>query len=132
MKIKRILMLCLKWYNIVVTSVAIIYNNITKKRRILFHNDRSKNLKEKLLNFICKKVEPIRASQMNMEFQKRPFPNGTKNLEQCQSKAILDPSNTNELDIIQENLRLKKELEEIKKENLFLKKAAAFFAKEID
>lgn len=52
--------------------------------------------------------------------------------EECQSKAILDPSNTNELDIMQENLRLKKELEEIKKENLFLKKAAAFFAKEID
>jgi transposase len=33
---------------------------------------------------------------------------------------------------MKENLRLRKELEEIKKENLFLKKAAAFFAKEID
>jgi len=34
-------------------------------------------------------------------------------------------------DFMKENLRLRKELEEIKKENLFLKKAAAFFAKEI-
>ena len=33
---------------------------------------------------------------------------------------------------MKENLRLRKELEKMKKENLFLKKAAAFFAKEID
>ena len=35
-------------------------------------------------------------------------------------------------DYMKENLRLRTELEEMKKENLFLKKAAAFFAKEID
>jgi transposase len=33
---------------------------------------------------------------------------------------------------MKENLRLRKELEEAQKEVLFLKKAAAFFAKEID
>ena len=33
---------------------------------------------------------------------------------------------------MQENRRLRKELKEARKENLFLKKAAAFFAKEID
>ena len=33
---------------------------------------------------------------------------------------------------MKENNRLRKELEEARKENLFLKKAAAFFAKEID
>ena len=38
----------------------------------------------------------------------------------------------NEMELMKENLRLRKELEEAKKENLFLKKAAAFFAKEID
>ena len=37
-----------------------------------------------------------------------------------------------ELDIDTENRRLRKQLEELQKENLFLKKAAAFFAKEID
>ena len=33
---------------------------------------------------------------------------------------------------MKENRRLRKELEESRKENLSLKKAAAFFAKEID
>lgn len=33
---------------------------------------------------------------------------------------------------MQENRRLRKELEEVRKENLFLKKAAVFFAKEIN
>ena len=37
-----------------------------------------------------------------------------------------------ELDFMKENLRLKKELEEKNKEIFFLKKAAAFFAKEIE
>ena len=36
------------------------------------------------------------------------------------------------MEIMKENLRLRKKLEEMKKENLLLKKAAAFFAKEID
>jgi len=36
-----------------------------------------------------------------------------------------------EFKLMQENRRLRKELEEARKENLFLK-AAAFFAKEID
>ena len=35
-------------------------------------------------------------------------------------------------DNMKEMLRLKRENEELRKENLFLKKAAAFFAKEID
>ena len=33
---------------------------------------------------------------------------------------------------MKENLKLRKKLEEVRKENEFLKKAAAFFAKEID
>ena len=36
-----------------------------------------------------------------------------------------------EYDCMKENLRLKKELAELQKENEFLKKAAAFFAKQI-
>lgn len=37
-----------------------------------------------------------------------------------------------EYDYMKENLQLKKQLAELKKENDFLKKAAAFFAREID
>ncbi len=48
--------------------------------------------------------------------------------EECQTS----PQAKEEYDAMKEILRLRKELEEAKKENLFLKKAAAFFAKEID
>ena len=52
--------------------------------------------------------------------------------KECQKQAKAHPETPTELDLMKENLRLRKELEEAKKENLFLKKAAAFFAKEID
>lgn len=52
--------------------------------------------------------------------------------KECQSKAVANPEKANEMDLMKENLRLRKELDEAKKENSFLKKAAAFFAKEID
>ena len=52
--------------------------------------------------------------------------------KECQDKALENPNALNEMEIMKENLRLRKELEEAKKENLFLKKAAAFFAREID
>ena len=48
--------------------------------------------------------------------------------EECQTS----PEAKEEYDTMKEILRLRKELEEAKKENLFLKKAAAFFVKEID
>ena len=48
--------------------------------------------------------------------------------EECQ----ISSEAKEEYDLMKENLRLHKELEEMRKENLFLKKAAAFFAKEID
>ena len=52
--------------------------------------------------------------------------------KECQEKTTSNPEIQNDADLMKENLRLRKELEEAKKENLFLKKAAAFFAKEID
>jgi len=52
--------------------------------------------------------------------------------EECQQKALSNPDAQNHLELMKENNRLRKELEEARKENLFLKKAAAFFAKEID
>ena len=52
--------------------------------------------------------------------------------KECQEKAQKDPNYTNEAEMMKENLRLKRELEEARKEISFLKKAAAFFAKEID
>jgi len=48
--------------------------------------------------------------------------------EECQTNQ----DTKEEYDFMTENRRLRKELSEMQKENLFLKKAAAFFAKEID
>lgn len=50
--------------------------------------------------------------------------------KECQTQAIINPDSPNEAELMKENLRLRKELAE--KEILFLKKAAAFFAREID
>ena len=48
--------------------------------------------------------------------------------EECQTNTDAKQ----EYDLMAENLRLRKQLEETEKENRFLKKAAAFFAKEIE
>ena len=52
--------------------------------------------------------------------------------KECQAQATIDSNSINEAELMKENLRLRRELEETRKEILFLKKASAFFAKEID
>lgn len=52
--------------------------------------------------------------------------------KECQKQANTKQGEPTELDMMKENLCLRRELKEMKKENLFLKKAAAFFAKELD
>ena len=53
-------------------------------------------------------------------------------LQQRRKECKTNPTIQQETDSYEENKRLRRELEELKKENAFLKKAAAFFAKEID
>lgn len=50
--------------------------------------------------------------------------------EYCE-KAEEIPGEPNEMEVMKENWRLRQELEEARKENAFLKKAEAFFAREI-
>ena len=70
-------------------------------------------------------------SSLNKEYQ---LGSGTLNnwikayREQCMSNPIKEA----EKDVYEVNRELRKKLEELEKENRFLKKAAAFFAKEID
>ena len=52
----------------------------------------------------------------------------TEYRKECQKKPELKVQS----DMYEENRKLRQELEELKKENAFLKKAAAFFAREID
>lgn len=47
--------------------------------------------------------------------------------EECLTKAVLNPESPNEAELMKENLRLRKELEELHKENLFLKKQQIIF-----
>lgn len=48
--------------------------------------------------------------------------------EECQN----NPEMKQQADLYDENRKLRQQLEELEKENRFLKKAAAFFAKEVD
>ena len=60
---------------------------------------------------------------------KASISNWTKQFrEECQTNEEAKA----DYDYMKENLQLKKQLAELQKENDFLKKAAAFFAKEID
>ncbi len=52
--------------------------------------------------------------------------------KECQMKAQVNPDVPNKMEPMKENLHLRKELEKARKEILFLKKAATFFAKEIN
>lgn len=52
--------------------------------------------------------------------------------EECQQNTLKSSTAQNDLELMKENRRLREELAEARKENLFLKKAAAFFAKGID
>ena len=53
-------------------------------------------------------------------------------LSQFRNECQTNEEAKEDYDYMKENLRLRKELTELQKENDFLKKAAAFFAKEID
>lgn len=70
-------------------------------------------------------------SSLNKEYQ---LGSGTVNnwLKAYQKACLSEPQKAEEKDTYAEILRLRRELAEMEKENRFLKKAAAFFAKEID
>lgn len=52
--------------------------------------------------------------------------------QECPNISLSNGSSCNTADLMKENLKLRKELAEKEKQILFLKKAAAFFAREID
>ena len=84
--------------------------------------------KKKSYVFMKKKVVLTKASLLSMGFPKTASLSGAANsVKNAKSKPLKIQTRR-----MKWNLRLRKELEEVKKENLFLKKAAVFFAKEID
>ncbi len=78
---------------------------------------------------ILKKEEPPKAYVMSISLPTVLLKNGLPTTEKNAKKK---PELKVQSDMYEENRKLRQELEELKKENAFLKKAAAFFAREID
>ncbi len=95
-----------------------IYTPEFKKKIVYLHEEKGRTCKSITDEYGVSKAS---ISKWCIEFSK-----------ECHTKALKEPDSLNEIELMKENLRLRKELEEAKKKNLFLKKAAAFFAKEID
>lgn len=90
------------------------YEPETKKQIVRLHLEQGKTIKS-----LSEEYGVSTASVSNWVNQFR---------KECQNNSQAKE----EYDSMQEILRLRKELAEARKENEFLKKAAAFFAKEID
>jgi transposase len=90
------------------------YNEEFKKKIVRLHLENGQSLRS-----LADEYKVSKASISNWVKQYR---------EECQNNT----SAKDEYDLMKENLRLKRELDEIRKENAFLKKAAAFFAKEVE
>lgn len=85
--------------------------------------------KKKIVQMVLEQGRTI--SSINKEFN---LGEGTVRswIRQFNEECETNPDAQNMKAIYDENRKLRKELEEAKKEILFLKKAAAFFAKELD
>ena len=85
--------------------------------------------KRKVVKLHLEEGRTIRSLAQEYEISKASASNWVRDYrEECQESH----ETKQEYDLMTENCRLRKKLEEAEKENLFLKKATAFFAKEID
>ena len=85
--------------------------------------------KKKIVRLHLEEGRSLKGLAAEYGVSKASISNWTKQFrEECQTyeEAKAD------YDFMKENLKLKRQLAELQKENDFLKKAAAFFAKEID
>lgn len=85
--------------------------------------------KQQIVRLVLEEGRTI--SSVNREFQ---LGEGTVRswIKQFHEECEKNPELKLEKDLYKENRKLRTQLEELQKENLFLKKAAAFFAKELD
>ena len=85
--------------------------------------------KEKIVRLHLEEGRSLKGLAKEYGVSKASISNWTKQFrEECQTNEEAKA----DYDFMKENLKLKKQLAELQKENDFLKKAAAFFAKEID
>ena len=85
--------------------------------------------KKKIVRLHLEEGRSLKGLAAEYGVSKASISNWTKQFrEECQTNEEAQA----DYDYMKENLKLKKQLAELQKENDFLKKAAAFFAKEID
>ena len=88
-----------------------------------------KEFKKKIVRFHLEEGRTIKSLAEEYSISKASISNWVSQFrEECQTNEEAQA----DYNYIKENLRLRKELTELQKENDFLKKAAAFFAKKID
>jgi transposase len=85
--------------------------------------------KKKIVRLHLEEGRSLKGLAAEYGVSKASISNWTKQFrEECQKNEEVQA----DYDFMKENLKLKRQLAELQKENDFLKKAAAFFAKEID
>lgn len=85
--------------------------------------------KKKIVRLHLEEGRALKGLAAEYGVSKASISNWTKQFrEECQTNEEAKA----DYDCMKENLKLKRQLAELQKENDFLKKAAAFFAKEID
>lgn len=85
--------------------------------------------KKKMVRLHLEEGRSLKSLAAEYSISKASISNWTKQFrEECQTNTEAQ----SDYDFMKENLKLKRQLQELQKENDFLKKAAAFFAKEID
>ena len=88
----------------------------------------TKEFKQKMVRLHIEESRSLQSLSNEFNVSKSGISNWVKRYrEECQSS----PAAQDEYDLMKENQQLRKRLEEAEKENLYLKKAAAFFAKEV-
>ena len=106
------------------------YYNLRRKRGMLQMNQHYEpEFKKKIVRLHLEEGRSLKGLAAEYGVSKASISNWTKQFrEECQKNEEAQA----DYDFMKENLKLKRQLAELQKENDFLKKAAAFFAKEID
>jgi len=88
-----------------------------------------KEFKEKLIKLHLEQGRTVASIEQEYSLSKNLLHNW---IRKYREEGQYNPEIQKEFDIYEELAKLKKEKMELEKENAFLKKAAAFFAKELD
>ena len=109
--------------NIVFFGGAGVSNHLTEKRGSIMSQSYTPEFKKKIVRLHIEEGRTYKSITAEYGVSKASISKWCAEFsEECHTKAQQNPDAPNDLELMKENLRLRKELEEAKKENLFLKK----------